>query len=90
MCASLNSYSKSETARNPRTMNLDAVPLRDALTFLPERVLSAEEAQAVSHGRRIPAAEHARYTRLTRDGDIVAIAEPRDGELQPVVVFAPA
>ena len=28
--------------------------------------------------------------RLTRDGELVAIAEPRDGELQPVVVFAPA
>ena len=27
------------------------VPLRDALAFLPERVLSAEEAAAVSHGR---------------------------------------
>ena len=28
--------------------------------------------------------------RLTRDGELVAVAEPRDGELQPVVVFAPA
>ena len=66
------------------------IPLRDALAFLPERVLSGEEARAVRHGRRIAAGEEARYIRLTHDGDIVAIAEPRDGELQPVVVFAPA
>ncbi|HZB06607.1 MAG TPA: tRNA pseudouridine(55) synthase TruB, partial [Thermoleophilaceae bacterium] len=66
------------------------LPIRDALGFMPERVLSAEEARAVSHGRRIPAEEHAGHTRLTHEGDILAIAEPRDGELQPVVVFAPA
>jgi tRNA pseudouridine55 synthase len=67
------------------------VPLRDALGFLPERPLSADEAAAVRHGRRIPAADvHAEHTRLTHDGEILAIAEPRDGELQPVVVFAPA
>jgi tRNA pseudouridine55 synthase len=70
------------------------VPLRDALTFLPERALSAEEAAAVRHGRRVAAAdtpaERAEHTRLTHEGEILAIAEPRDGELQPVVVFAPA
>jgi tRNA pseudouridine55 synthase len=66
------------------------LPLRDALAFMPERVLSAEEARAVSHGRRIPAGEHAEHARLTHEGEILAIAEPRDGELQPVVVFAPA
>jgi tRNA pseudouridine55 synthase len=78
------------------------VPLRDALAFMPERALSAEEARDVAHGRRVPvargsaavadhAADHAEApTRLTLDGEIVAIGEPRDGELQPVVVFAPA
>jgi tRNA pseudouridine55 synthase len=66
------------------------LPIRDALAFMPERVLSAEEARAVSHGRRIPAEERAEHTRLTYEGEILAIAEPRDGELQPVVVFAPA
>ena len=30
------------------------------------------------------------FLRLTHDGRLVAIAEPRDGELRPVVVFAPA
>ena len=70
------------------------VALSDALAFMPERPLSAEEAAAVRHGRRIatgdaPAA-HAEHIRLTHEGEIVAIGEPRAGELQPVVVFAPA
>jgi tRNA pseudouridine55 synthase len=65
------------------------VPLRDALAFLPERELTADEASAVRHGRRIPAGGSPR-ARLTHEGEVLAIAEPRDGELQPVVVFAPA
>jgi tRNA pseudouridine55 synthase len=74
------------------------VPLRDALAFLPERVLSAEEARAVSHGRavpaEVPAAEAADIAaaaqlRLTHEGELLAIAEPRAAELKPVVVFAP-
>jgi tRNA pseudouridine55 synthase len=65
--------------------------LRDALAFMPERVLSAEEAVAIAHGRRIPAREsNAGHTRLTHEGEILAIGEPRADELQPVVVFAPA
>jgi tRNA pseudouridine55 synthase len=76
------------------------VPLRDALAFLPERVLSAEEAVAVSHGRSVPLAGAApadaparaggEHLRLTHEGELVAIAEPRAAELKPVVVFAPA
>jgi tRNA pseudouridine55 synthase len=65
--------------------------LAEALEFIPERPLAPDEATAVAHGRRIPleGAEGERL-RLTRAGELVAIAEPRDGELQPVVVFAPA
>jgi tRNA pseudouridine55 synthase len=67
------------------------VPLRDALAFMPERLLSAEEAVDVRHGRRIPALAGAHGAhRLTHAGEILAIAEPRAGELQPVVVFSPA
>jgi tRNA pseudouridine55 synthase len=67
------------------------VGLCEALAFLPERVLEPSEAEAVSHGRRVAAAgESAPHVRLTRDGRLLAIAEPRDDELQPVVVFAPA
>ena len=85
----------SRTAIGPFRLK-DADPervlsLREALAFLPERPLSDEEAAAVRHGRRVPdggsGAEHAR---LTHGGDVLAIGESRDGEWQPVVVFAPA
>jgi tRNA pseudouridine55 synthase len=69
------------------------VPLRDALAFLPERLLSADEAAAVRHGRRVPAqpapVEDGEHFRLTYEGELLAIAEPRAAELKPVVVFAP-
>jgi tRNA pseudouridine55 synthase len=66
------------------------VPLSEALGFMPERVLTTDEATAVRHGRRIPGGRDARHTRLTWDGEVIAIGEPRAGEWQPVVVFAPA
>ena len=67
------------------------IPLRDALAFIPERVLSADEAGAVSHGRAVAgSAGTEEHVRLTLDGELLAIAEPRAAELKPVVVFAPA
>jgi tRNA pseudouridine55 synthase len=81
------------------------VPLGKALAFLPERRLDEEEAGAVRHGRRVPrdggaaasgerpmAASGERAplaVRLTAGDELLAIAEPRGDELQPVVVFAP-
>jgi tRNA pseudouridine55 synthase len=64
------------------------VPLSEALAFLPERRLGEEEALAVGHGRRVAGAASG-AVRLTFGGEVVAIAEPRDEELQPVVVLAP-
>jgi tRNA pseudouridine55 synthase len=82
------------------------VPLAEALAFLPERVLDEQEAKAVRHGRRVagpaaaavggegtaPAREPAGAlaVRLVHGDELLAIAEPRGDELQPVVVFAPA
>jgi tRNA pseudouridine55 synthase len=67
------------------------VPLRDALAFLPGRRLSDEQTRAVRHGRRIPRGSAARGPmRLESNGELIAIGEPRDDEIQPVVVFAPA
>jgi tRNA pseudouridine55 synthase len=67
------------------------VPLAEALAFLPGRELSPEEADAVRHGRRLgTAAGEPERVRLTHDGELIAIGEPRAGELQPVIVFAPA
>jgi len=61
----------------------------DALAFLGERELDADEAKAVCNGIRVVAAdgEEGAAIRLTHDGEVVAIAERRGQELQPVVVF---
>jgi tRNA pseudouridine55 synthase len=66
------------------------VPVASALDFLPERGLSADEAAKVAHGVRVPAAAEVSppVLRLTHAGELLAIAEPRGSELQPVVVFA--
>jgi tRNA pseudouridine55 synthase len=64
------------------------VPLADALGFLPERPLDGAEAEAVAHGRRIDGPIDG-PTRLTTGGELLAIGRPRDGEIQPDVVFAP-
>jgi tRNA pseudouridine55 synthase len=67
------------------------VPLAEALAFLPERALDEREAAAVRHGRRVDAqGRQAGGVRLVHGDELVAIAEPRADELQPVVVFAPA
>jgi tRNA pseudouridine55 synthase len=75
----------------PDDLAAAVVPLARALDFLPERRLDGGEAVAVGHGRRLPAgAEPAGPLRLTRGDELVAIGERADGELRPVVVFAPA
>jgi tRNA pseudouridine55 synthase len=67
------------------------VPLAEALAFLPERVLDEREAVAVRHGRRVArSADQSDHVRLVHGDELLAIAEPRADELQPVVVFAPA
>jgi tRNA pseudouridine55 synthase len=67
------------------------LPLAEALGFLPSRSLSAAESDAVRHGRPVPAADAGEGpVRLMADDRLVAIAEPRAGGLQPVVVFEPA
>jgi tRNA pseudouridine55 synthase len=66
------------------------VPLAEALAFLPERALGEEEAAAVRHGRRVARRGESTAVRLTAGRELLAIAEPHGGELQPVVVFAPA
>jgi tRNA pseudouridine55 synthase len=78
------------------------VPLVDALSFLPVRELDEGEAEQVSHGspvRGLTAAAatgagvvrgHASVPRavcLTHRARILAIAEPREDSLKPLVVF---
>ena len=66
------------------------IPLEQALAFLPERQLGPDEARAVRHGRRVAAGAPGPHVRLTHEGTLIGIGEPRERELQPVVVFAPA
>jgi tRNA pseudouridine55 synthase len=63
----------------------------NALAFLPERPLSGDEATAVRNGIRVstPEGEKGGPVRLTHGAEVVAIAERRGQELQPVVVFRP-
>jgi tRNA pseudouridine55 synthase len=62
--------------------------LEEALGFMPERQLEAEEARRVSHGMRLALGAEEGTVRLTHEGALLAIAEPRGSELAPVLVFA--
>jgi tRNA pseudouridine55 synthase len=64
------------------------VPLREALTFLPEVGLTAEEKSAVGHGRAIDGAA-AGVVRLTDAEDVIALGEGDGRRIQPVVVLRP-
>jgi tRNA pseudouridine55 synthase len=65
------------------------IPLSEALAFVPERRLDRDEADRVSHGRAIPAANSPRADaiRLTHSDEVVAIARPDGSSLKPFVVF---
>jgi tRNA pseudouridine55 synthase len=63
------------------------VPLNDALAFLPERRLAGDDARRAAHGVAVPG-EGEGPTRLVDERGLIAIAEPRDGDLlKPVVGF---
>jgi tRNA pseudouridine55 synthase len=77
--------------RLERTDEEELIPLEKALEFLPERVLDSDEARRARHGNAVSAPEGAKANgpiRLTVDGELVAVAEPRDGSLHPVTVLA--
>jgi tRNA pseudouridine55 synthase len=79
------------TAIGPFTLE-DAgaeLTLAQALDFLEPRALSDAEAEGVRHGRRV-AGGGDEVVRLMAGDQLIAIAEPRAGELQPVIVFEPA
>ncbi len=78
------------------------VPLAEALSFLPGCELDDADAENVAHGRAIAGetvaaatgedvvrghASVPRVLRLTHKSRIVAIAEPREDRLKPMVVF---
>jgi tRNA pseudouridine55 synthase len=66
------------------------IPLAEALSFMPERRLSEEEARAVGNGRPVTAEDEAgegNPVRLTQGGLLIAVAQRRDEMLRPVTVF---
>jgi len=67
------------------------LPLAEALDFLEPRALTDAEAGDAMHGRRVPRGNAAGpEVRLMAGERLIAIAEARAEELQPVVVFEPA
>jgi tRNA pseudouridine55 synthase len=66
------------------------VPVEELMAFLPERLLDAEEAEAVSHGRPVaePFDVPPSHVRLTHDGRLIAIARVEAETLKPEVVLA--
>jgi tRNA pseudouridine55 synthase len=67
------------------------VSLESALAFLPERRLDTDEARRARHGNSVTGTTGVigeGPIRLTVDGELVAVAEPRDGELKPVTVLS--
>ena len=62
----------------------------DALAFMPAVELDADRARLASHGVKLDVDGGGEGpVRLMHDGRLIAVAEPRDQLLAPVVVFAP-
>ncbi len=82
-----------QLAEEPADAPLPVLPLADAAraTF-PVRALTDDEARALGYGKAVPGAGEAAGTvaAIGPDGTLVALVEPHDGALRPVVVFAPA
>ena len=84
-CESLRRTAIGELSVDNAGDELDAA---EALSFMPERTLSSEEARRVGHGQRLAAAgEPEGRIRLTHDASLVAVALHEDGALRPEVVL---
>jgi tRNA pseudouridine55 synthase len=69
----------------------EPIPLEKALDFLPERALDSDQARRARHGNAVSRLGDVGTDgpiRLTVDGELVAVAEPRDGALKPVTVLS--
>jgi len=71
---------------------LALVPLDAAVSAsFPRRELDADEAVALSYGKRLtPTGTAGTVAAFASDGRCIALVEDRDGAARPVVVFAPA
>ncbi len=71
--------------------NLSSRPLVEALGSMPRQVLSESEARLVSHGMSVPATVVAREAALLDSGgELIAVAESKDGMWYPKIVLAGA
>ena len=81
-----------ETARTLEQLEsaFEVLPLATAVaTAFPVRSVDAETAHVVAHGGRLPLADEAGPTGVFGpSGEVLALMEPRDGALRPLVVFA--
>jgi tRNA pseudouridine55 synthase len=62
------------------------LPLERVLEFLPAVGLEGDAARAAAHGRPVPGRADG-VVRLVDERGLVALAEPRDGHLAPIVGF---
>ena len=83
-----------ELADEPTDRPLTVLPLADAArSTFPVRALSDDEVTALGYGKAIGRHDGdaaGTTAAIGADGTLVALLEPRDGDLRPVVVFAPA
>jgi tRNA pseudouridine55 synthase len=72
--------------------DLQVLPLGAAVAAaFPRRALDAEEAVALSHGKRLtPSGRTGTLGAFAPDGRCIALLEDREGAARPTVVFAPA
>jgi tRNA pseudouridine55 synthase len=66
----------------------EEIPVERLMSFLPERELTESEAEAVSHGIRVPGDGGDGRKRLTHDGCLIAVARADGENLQPEVVLS--
>lgn len=68
----------------------EPIPAADAMSFIAERKLSADEAERVSHGVAVVAEgeEEGAPVRLTFEGELLAVARLEGEEIRPEVVLA--
>jgi tRNA pseudouridine55 synthase len=66
------------------------ISVEELMSFLPERLLDAEEAEAVGHGRSViePFDVPPSHVRLTHNGRLIAVARVDGENLRPEVVLA--
>jgi tRNA pseudouridine55 synthase len=65
------------------------IAVEELMSFMPERLLDAGEAEAVGHGRPVeePFDVPPSHVRLTHDGRLIAIARVEGDQLKPEVVL---